>query len=358
MGAVRLFLALVVAVDHFRAAILRPAGLGLDGIYELGVNGGIAVMFFFMISGFLISMVLSRKYPAGLSGTLGFYQARFIRIFSLYWPLAFIILIVSGAARHALLSSGYDAFTNLFVFGIDWRVAFASYPDLHWSASLPMFLQTWTLGPELTFYVLAPWLLRSPRLTLVVLVLSAATRVALVHQFGFDVRWTYIFLPSTFLFFLLGHLAQTLSWRFAWLRRGGTGGALLVACIACLTVGSYAVFDSVRFWVAVLCLAAALPGLFHATSEWRFFNLLGALSYPLYLTHTFLIDWLAQWNEQISRHSIGHIGLASAILATSFLVACVLVALATHWLVERPVAAMMRSVADAARSLRPARGET
>jgi peptidoglycan/LPS O-acetylase OafA/YrhL len=358
MGAIRLFLALVVAVDHLRASVLAPAGLGLDGIYELGVNGGFAVMFFFMISGFLISMVLGRKYPTGLAGALGFYQSRFIRIFSLYWPLALMILVLSGAARHALLSSDCDAFTNLFVFGIDWRIAFASYPDLHWSASLPMFLQTWTLGPELTFYVLAPWLLRSPRLMLVALLLSAATRAALVHQFGFDVRWTYIFLPSTFLFFLLGHIAQTLSWRFTWLRRGYTGSAFLVACIACLTVGSYAEMDSVRFWAAVLCLAAALPGVFHATSEWRFFNLLGALSYPLYLTHAFLIGWLLQWKEQIASHAPGHVWLVSAMITVPYLLACIVVALAAHWLVERPVAPMMRYVADAVRSVRLARAET
>lgn len=357
MGAIRLFLALVVAVDHLRQSVLHPAGLEVPGIYELGVNAGFAVMFFYMISGFLISLVLTQKYPAGLAGSLAFYQSRFIRIFSLYWPVAILLLVAFGVTRGTFPSSTYDAFTNLFLFSIDWRIAFANYPELHWSAGVPWLLQAWTLGAELTFYVLAPWLLRSWRVVLAMFVVSAAIRAAFVYSFGFDVRWTYLFLPSTFLFFLLGHMAQTLSCRLAWLRNGYIGTAFLLGCVACLTVGSYANWDGVRFWAAVLCLAAALPGTFHATSEWHVLNLLGGLSYPVYLTHAVLVGLLAERQEQLGQLVTGRVGLASAVVAVSFLLACVLVACAAHWLIERPVATLMRSVVGVVRSLRPARAE-
>jgi peptidoglycan/LPS O-acetylase OafA/YrhL len=87
MGVLRLFLALVVALSHLQNQYLQPGhGIDVDWHWFLGVNAGFAVMWFYMISGFLMSTVLSDKYPSSLSGTLSFYTARGVRIFSLYWP--------------------------------------------------------------------------------------------------------------------------------------------------------------------------------------------------------------------------------------------------------------------------------
>src|SRR5262245_44512780 len=56
MGAIRLALAWIVALDHFRVIALTPRSIGLDTLLpNLGLNGGIAVMLFYVISGFLIS---------------------------------------------------------------------------------------------------------------------------------------------------------------------------------------------------------------------------------------------------------------------------------------------------------------
>src|SRR6187200_1979229 len=96
MGGVRLFLALVVASDHLRLVILQPMQLDVRPLWHLGMNAGFAVMFFYMISGFLISMVLHQKYTATPRYTLAFYRSRFIRIFSLYWPLAAICFYLFG----------------------------------------------------------------------------------------------------------------------------------------------------------------------------------------------------------------------------------------------------------------------
>src|SRR5580658_6106669 len=91
MGAVRLFLALVVAFDHSRSFCLFPHQLDLPVFYALGFNAGYAVMYFYIISGFLISFVLRHKYNH--AGVAAFYESRFIRIFSLYWPIALITLV-------------------------------------------------------------------------------------------------------------------------------------------------------------------------------------------------------------------------------------------------------------------------
>ena len=83
MGLVRLFLALVVAADHWRTAMLAPHSIPIEDHYKLGFNAGYAVMFFYVISGFLITYTLSRNYTHDLPGALSFYRKRFIRIFSL-----------------------------------------------------------------------------------------------------------------------------------------------------------------------------------------------------------------------------------------------------------------------------------
>ena len=87
MGAIRLFLAFVVAADHLRVLILRPSGIDLIEYAKLGFNAGYAVLFFYVISGFLISFVLAEKYANDRAGTLRFYESRFVRIFALYWPV-------------------------------------------------------------------------------------------------------------------------------------------------------------------------------------------------------------------------------------------------------------------------------
>src|ERR1700732_4677997 len=67
----------------------------------------------------------------------------------------------------------------------------------------------------MTFYLLAPWLLRSDRLALAALVGSMAVRIVVFFVVGPHaltwityIIWSYFFLPSTFMFFMLGHLAR------------------------------------------------------------------------------------------------------------------------------------------------------
>jgi peptidoglycan/LPS O-acetylase OafA/YrhL len=98
VGAIRLFLALVVAFDHWRDLVITPAGHALsvrqETIVKLGFNAGYAVLFFYVISGFLIAFTLRHNYDAGRAGALPFYRNRFVRIFSLYWPMIAISFLV------------------------------------------------------------------------------------------------------------------------------------------------------------------------------------------------------------------------------------------------------------------------
>ena len=145
----------------------------------------------------------------------------------------------------------------------------------------------------MTFYLLAPWLLRSDRLALAALVGSMAVRVVVFFvvgphapAFATYIIWSYFFLPSTFMFFMLGHLARRVPYI-------GTAGpwpafAILIAAVWFVSRDHWAPAGDwfpINDYAAAVLFALALPGVFEATKNNRLSNWLGDLTYPLYLTH-------------------------------------------------------------------------
>jgi len=100
LGLVRLFLAAVVAVSHFSLYILipiDPRAAEIVNYLVLGFDAGHAVIFFYVISGFLISYALENKYR---NKTFQFYRSRVTRIFPLFWVLyGGMIIFDYGLAR-------------------------------------------------------------------------------------------------------------------------------------------------------------------------------------------------------------------------------------------------------------------
>jgi len=87
MGLVRFYLALAVAAFHAGIILHKEAGLPWGRELILGMDGWHAVIFFYIVSGFLISYVLEHKYPLTPSSTAAFYRARFLRIYPLWWAV-------------------------------------------------------------------------------------------------------------------------------------------------------------------------------------------------------------------------------------------------------------------------------
>jgi peptidoglycan/LPS O-acetylase OafA/YrhL len=345
MGLIRFFLALVVAIDHWRVIMLLEKGILLDDVVKFGFNAGYAVMFFYVISGFLITYTLTQNYRWDWPGIAAFYRNRFIRIFSLYWAtVTLAFFAIGGAWPQFLAASVPDKLTGVFLLGMDWRMAFASYPAIHEAASIKGLNQAWTLGAELTFYLLAPLLVWSWRIGAVILLASFGLRAFFVFRYGSDLQdvWTYFFVGTTFGFFMLGHLACLFS---RYLANRWLGVFLTIASFWVMTFGgSYASFDTPRFWGSVLLFSVAVPGLFEATKNVRWMNALGDLSYPIYLVHTLVLilfgRWLLsgalslEWLDMLDR------GYASLV---AFSAATVLAAVFVHRLVEMPMAWAMRA---------------
>jgi hypothetical protein len=160
-------------------------------------------VFFYVISGFLITYTISKNYEPGPTGTSRFLVNRFIRIFSLYWPVVVLaMLLLPGALTEFANASIADKTTGIFLLGMDWRVTFAAYPETHFAAAIEGLHPAWTLGAELSFYLLAPFLVRSWRLTFTVLLLSVAIRFVLNATVGHELHdiWLYHSLRQPFSF--------------------------------------------------------------------------------------------------------------------------------------------------------------
>jgi peptidoglycan/LPS O-acetylase OafA/YrhL len=332
MGLIRLFLALVVAGDHFTVLTLLRPGITKDGIQQwIYMNAGFAVMFFYVISGFLISYALSNKYHYSTAGTIDFFKSRAVRIFSLYWPLFLICLFFWGGKGEWSLR---DIFVNVFLIGGDWLLAFQAYP-IEKTPFLPSLGQVWSVSAELTFYLLAPFVLRSLPATVSLVVFSLATRIALEQVFDFHQAWNYHFFPSAIWFFLVGHLSREIHER-GLIRVRGSSWILLVASMALLTGTRHGGFVSVWFYASVICFALSLPGIFHATKDSKVLNFLGDLSYPIYLIHMMVLWHFVPSGTFGFLDSLARSGTPLPLIVILFMVIVFVIGVLTHFLIERP----------------------
>jgi peptidoglycan/LPS O-acetylase OafA/YrhL len=310
MGFLRTLLALSVVLDHLGA-----------GATDHLVGGRLAVQLFYVISGFLISYVLTAT--DHYQGAVGkFYANRFLRLFPIYLAVAALTLaahVMSGGAFFRI----YDALpfsaelflvrSNIFIMGQDWLMFFGiEHSALKFTGNfahseVPLYEgllvpQAWTLGVEMSFYLVAPFILHSPRRLLALLAASLALRGVLIATgIGLGDPWTYRFFPTELALFLLGSLShQVLLPRYkAWTQRikrlPEIGTAVLA--VYCVLHFSIAMNQTVRDGLAVLLFAALLPLAFLFQSRHRLDKAIGELSYPIYICHSLVImffKWLLE----------------------------------------------------------------
>jgi peptidoglycan/LPS O-acetylase OafA/YrhL len=317
----------------------------------LGFDAGHAVIFFYVISGFLISYALENKYGENISA---FYKSRFMRIFPLFWVLygAMIIFDYGNARPDIWKMSIAEWLPGFLLFGSDWAICFLHYPTEYWGLFPPFLRPAWSLGAELTFYSLAPFLLwRFPRLCLAALLGSAAIRGYLVYQFGYSETWTFHFFPSTLMFFLVGHYARLVHRRIG--HRLGSfnyGWMAVFFGLSLYNVTTARPFDGPFFYAELAALAFGLPFLFERTKNSRALNFLGDLSYPLYLSHLItmsLLQYVPSLAPAIQGTGKPTLFLDLAVqprfivYAGLFLATCIAVSAALHHCIEIPASALL-----------------
>jgi len=315
MGILRLLLAVSVLCAHLHG----KAVLGFRFL-----NGDLAVQCFYMISGFYMALVLNQKYRPGQYAF--FLCQRYLRLWPTYVFIALLGLagecLVSPAAGPAagalqawrehgsLLHPGAWlalVVANLAIVGQDWVVFYAVDPHsgaLYWTRywnrepipalSFLAIGQAWSLGVEISFYLLAPWLVRQRyRLQAGLLLLSLAARCAGYALGLHGDPWNDRFFPFELAFFVAGSLAYQHYVRFPELmarlapamRRYGRW--IFYAFIAAYS--RLPGHSEQRYYLMVPLLFALLPVLFYTTRDTAWDRTLGELSYPFYLGHTLIL---------------------------------------------------------------------
>ena len=164
--------------------------------------GAMAVVFFFVLSGFLITLLLLREQDlTGRIDIKGFYIRRVLRI----WPLYFLVVILCLYVLPHLGDTFYveKQTPNL---SADWKILDLPYllilPNLSnglMNGALPPNIgQAWSIGVEEQFYLFWPWLFLLLRakpkwLSLFVFFVLMVKTIAL--QTGWP-RWLQIFLVT------------------------------------------------------------------------------------------------------------------------------------------------------------------
>ena len=240
----------------------------------------------------------------------------------------------------------FDRLLATVLLGSDWMVALA-IPQGTKFPFPPFLTVSWTLGAELTFYLLAPWILRSLTGSVALFAFSLVLRLSFQSVYGFS-TWIYQFFPSTIIFFLLGHFARIAYDRYVlpfWL-----GVCLLAGSLACTTKSiTSGEWTSGWFYCAFLLFALSVPPIFGATKKTRWMNVLGDASFPVYLIHLTVIcilpaSLIKYLIEQLKASPFHRLTGELLFLALGIFV--IIISIGIVYLVERPCSFIMKCAVE------------
>lgn len=305
MGYIRLLLAISVFQGH-AWAIFPPR------VYEFA-GGVVSVRLFYMISGFLIALVFHSKYNCAKS----FYKSRLLRLLPVYQIILVLSICVSVLSLVIkkdpfLLGyfSGYQGFLNPFeiiilsvpqlttlgldlygFIGIDQNGLFLAKQTWKHVNGYQFLVvpQAWTLGLECWFYLLAPFVIRSKK-SLIILILFSFFLELLISaslDFSNDDPWNRRFFLSELKYFLFGALSFQIK-SLITVDSNKCKFAILASVIAAISLIDNATTQSYSIFVYLLFFLS-LPSLLSVSSFLPFDRIIGDLSYPFYLSHWLIL---------------------------------------------------------------------
>jgi peptidoglycan/LPS O-acetylase OafA/YrhL len=322
---------------------LRAIAAFLVVFYHAGLDwspGGLGVLTFFVLSGFLITwLLLKEEEQSGTISLKSFYARRSLRIFPAfyaYWLLVSAALLLTH--KRFVVA---QAISSLFYVN-------NYYQALHGDPNTD-FSHTWSLGIEEQFYLLWPlffMLLKNARnrlrfliATIVAIVLYREALVFLVHRDqgyiyeAFDTRADHLLIGCLLAVTLRAGMWRNL-WRqlcSSWWLAALTLGMLALSTALAFQFGS-TYRDAVGFVVdPVLVAVLIVQSIAHPAAgfgivlNWGWMRYLGTISYSVYLYQQVVIGpvekRLARWPSV-------------SLLVT--IIAVILAASASYWIVERP----------------------
>ncbi len=318
LDGLRTFSLLLVLLGHVNLTQNYPRSVITE---ELSRFSHFGVQIFFVISGYLITLLLVREKEAtGRVNFVDFYRRRCFRILPaslVYTTITAIILLWT----HAPLSR------KCLVAAYTFSMGYLNQTEGIWQMG-----HLWSLGAEEQFYLLWPLalLLLPRRLTIsawVAMFLSAAARQWMfVHDVG---SLDYAF-PAVADCMAAGCLLALYTPRLASLPTWIYSLPVCLFIVALAVVGSIVIHDrGVRWWGLEPLIIAAMVHILINREDWilnnRPITYVGTLSYALYLTQQAFLN-------RYSHHSFNAFPLNLVFAASA--------ALALHYGVERPMLAL------------------
>ena len=322
MGTLRFLLALSVAYGHLAVPLHFP-------------TSDIAVQSFFVVSGFYMALVLNEKY--GPDQYWLFISNRLLRL----WPAYIVVLAASlvaasnwkaiGAldwsaiaffALSQVLIVGQDLYLFLFIDGD--RLAFTAHiyevsKPLYGFAPIP---QAWSLGPEICFYLVAPFIVRrGPKPIAAIIAASLVLRMGLQWAFGFSGNpWSFRFFPSEIALFLAGSLGYYVYASKDEMQRWQARMLLAVVAASlfiCLAINRWDGVERLASLALLFAVTLGVPHLFRITRDFEVDKYVGELSYPLYICH-YLFGWVLEPNTFVGVYLALVLSLAMSVALYHF----------------------------------------
>lgn len=330
------FLAAASVVIYHLTARINP---GVDGrpadtfgtLSTFSAWGSVGVQVFFVISGFVIMLT------AWNSDLPRFTASRISRLFPAYWVSVLINAVIVGVLwTHGFsMLNGRELTVTHVLANLTMLQKPMGQPDIATSY--------WTLWIELVFYLLVAVLIRRHLTRNRVLAVAFLWPLAGALCAGVPVLSTVLI--SQWSPFFAGGMALYVLYRFGhsllpWLLVGYNAvlGILVVVPFQAAIMPAGAQLETDDLVASVLAVATfALVALVTLTPlsrlRWRWLTFLGALTYPVYLIHE-AVGWA------VLHKGIPVLGSTLALVAA--LVAVLVVALAIHYLVEKPFGPRLR----------------
>lgn len=319
MGIFRILLAISVIIAH---------GGSIFG-FEL-VGGQLAVQAFYIISGFYMALILNEKY-VGQNGSYAlFISNRLLRLFPIYWIILLLTILYSAFVYFStdgnnlalfemyvkyfnIMSFGsfaYLVFTNVFLIlqdtilflGLNTTTGHLFFTkDFHYTNPLLykfLFVpQAWTIGIEIAFYIIAPFIVRrSLAFVLLLIALSFGLRCVIYYHFNLMFNpWTYRFFPTELVYFLLGVVAykgylkiQTMEIRRSFL-------VLIWSMMLFVLLAFHVLPLPYKQELFLTGFFISIPFIFLLSKKWTIDHYIGELSYPIYISHFLLLTILTNY---------------------------------------------------------------
>ncbi len=279
-GIYRFLLAILVATSHIQSPF-----------QEFHI-GALAVIGFYTLSGYLMTLVYLQKFKPKPYSKRYFYLDRLIRIFPLYLFFTLLLLIFKITFLHQTPNFSFlSIFSHLTLLPLNY------YPfipiNLTTDTNLPIISPTWSLATEFHFYLLVPFLVISPYFVALGSFASSFlfALVSLKSPDPFTYAYTlpapifFTFLSGSLLYYYQKHKQPIASFTLV------TLWVCFVLLLFILTFKSRHTsgfnIETITGFLLALPLINLLSRISPHNKLDKFF---GALSYPIFLNHFLILD--------------------------------------------------------------------